>query len=138
MKKKKRFKRTKVAGNKTRSGYEAKVLKDLGARKVSYEYEGVTIEYPLVLTYTPDILLDNGIIVEMKGFWDGRSRNLMKTLKQYHPNLDIRMLFQRDNKLNKTSKIRYSDWCNKHFIKWAVGESIPEEWVKEPKKTSSG
>lgn len=38
------------------------------------------------------------------------------------------MLFQNNPKLHKASSQRYSDWCEKRGIPYAIG-SIPEEWL---------
>ena len=58
---------------------------------------------------------------------------MLLVIKQ-HPDLDIRMVFQRHtNKLFKGSRTTYSEWCEKHNIKWA-DKQVPIEWIKEKKK----
>ncbi len=56
-----------------------------------------------------------------------RTKHLL--IKQQHPDKDIRFLFKVDNKINKASETRYSDWCEKHGFLYAFGE-VPEEWLK--------
>lgn len=90
-------------------------------------------------TYNPDFELPNGIIIEAKGKLDRLVREKMALVFEQNPHLDIRFLFMRDNKLSKSSKTRYSDWCEKRGIKYAVSESghIPEEWLVEALASSS-
>lgn len=87
------------------------------------------------LTYTPDFVLANGIIVETKGRFITSDRQKHLMIKEQHPDLDIRFVFSNPNsKLYKGSKTTYADWCDKHGFKWAK-EEIPLEWIKERKGT---
>jgi hypothetical protein len=63
----------------------------------------------------------------------------MALVFEQNPDLDIRFLFMRDNKISKNSKTRYSDWCKKRGIKYAVSEHghIPDEWLAEARVASS-
>ena len=121
--------------NRYRSGYEKDVcarLDDLGVR---FEYETKNLYYEVSeqRKYTPDVILPNGIILELKGRFTANDRKKMLLVIKQHPDLDIRMVFQRHtNKLFKGSKTTYSEWCEKHNIKWA-DKQIPEEWIKESK-----
>lgn len=95
------------------------------------EYESESLDYIVEKTYTPDFIvtLDNGrkIYLEAKGYWDAADRRKLKAVKTQHPDLDIRMIFQRDNKIHKNSNTKYSDYCSRHGIAYTVGE-IPKEW----------
>lgn len=115
-----------------RSTFEDKVGKDLDERNVSYEYEPFSLEYiPKVKRYTPDYVLDNGIIIEVKGYLDVSARTKMLLVQKYNPDKDIRFVFQNaKNKINKNSKTTYADWCDKHGFPWAEGK-VPEEWLTE-------
>lgn len=115
-----------------RSGFEDKVIKDLNDNSVEYAYEAVTLKYtPKVKTYTPDILLANGIVVELKGYFDQEARSKMLLVIEQNPTLEIRMVFQKaDKKISKTSNTTYSSWCDKHGIIWAEG-TIPKSWTEE-------
>jgi hypothetical protein len=54
-------------------------------------------------------------------------------IKEQHPNLDIRFLFQNaNNKIRKGSKTTYAQWCEKNDIKWCE-KIIPDTWLKENK-----
>lgn len=117
-----------------RSGLEEKVAEYLTSKGVKFTFE--TLKVPYVKpetkhTYSPDFILDNGIIIETKGRWllDDRKKHLL--IRKQHPNLDIRILFQNANsKISKGSKTSYADFCDKHGIPYAH-RTIPEEWLKE-------
>jgi len=54
----------------------------------------------------------------------------MRLVREQYPDLDIRIFFHKDNKLNAKSNVRYSEWATKYGFIWAVGV-IPEEWFNE-------
>lgn len=123
-----------------RSGFEKKVMDYLEERGVTYKYESRRVRYLIPESkhyYTPDIELPNGILVEVKGKFDPDARQKMALVLEQNPDLDIRMLFMVDNKISKQSKTRYSDWCTKRGIKFAVSKSghIPEAWLMEDATT---
>lgn len=113
-----------------RSGYEARVMEDLDVRSIGYSYEGQKIPYSSEHHYFPDLTLDNGVIVEIKGYFPGPDRRKMKLVKEQHPHLDIRLLFQRNGLLYKGSKTTYTMWAEKQGFICAIGEEIPDEWTK--------
>lgn len=80
------------------------------------------------ISYTPDWFLSNGIIIESKGKFDKRARDIQAAMKEQYPDVDIRMLFQRNNCINKGSKTRYTQWCDKKEIPCAV-KTIPKTWL---------
>ena len=119
-----------------RSNYEREQCTLLDDAGVPFEYETMNLYYEVSETrkYTPDVILPNGIILELKGRFTTADRKKMLLVIKQHPDLDIRMVFQRHkNKLFKGSKTTYSEWCDKHNIKWA-DKIIPLEWTKELKK----
>ena len=117
-----------------RSGLEEKVAEYLTSKGVGFSFETLKIPYVKPETkhiYTPDFILDNGIIIETKGRWllDDRKKHIL--IRKQHPNLDIRILFQNANaKIRKGSKTSYADFCEKHGIPYAHRE-IPVAWLKE-------
>jgi hypothetical protein len=115
-----------------RSTFEDKVIKELTGLGLKFDYETLKLKYSLPgRTYTPDIILANGIIVELKGYFDPEDRSKMRAVIEQHPELDIRMVFQKASKtITKTSKTTYGEWCTKNNIKWAEG-SRPLEWFTE-------
>jgi hypothetical protein len=96
---------------------------------VHHSYESMKLNYTKECKYTPDFVLDNGIILEVKGYWIASDRTKHLRVREAHPDLDIRFVFQRaTNTLNKTSKTTYADWCDKHGFLWCQGD-IPKEWM---------
>lgn len=130
-----------------RSGYEAKIREDLDRREVAYDYE--KYKYSLWLkglhhvcdkcgskytskavTYTPDFSFGAKLRVEAKGKLTARDRKLALAMKAQRPDVDYKMMFQRDNRLSKTSVTKYSDWATKNGIDYVIGTSVPQEWLK--------
>lgn len=119
---------------KLRSSFEDRVTRDLASRGIPYEYEGRYIVYiGKPHRYIPDITLENGVIVEVKGYFDAKDRAKHLLIKAQHPDLDIRFVFQNAKlRLSKSSKTTYSQWAERHGFLWAEGY-IPTEWAKETK-----
>ena len=113
-----------------RSGFEAKVAHQLTADGIHYEYEKHKYDVVIPRRYTPDIMLANGTLVEIKGMFDSDDRRLMKIFKEQHPDIDIRMCFQNPHqKLSRTAKMTYAMWCDKHNIPWCKGPGLPRRWT---------
>lgn len=54
----------------------------------------------------------------------------MLLVLEQHPELDIRMLFQKDNLINKGSSTRYSDWAVAHGVRYQlVNYGGEEAWI---------
>lgn len=122
-----------------RSGLEKRTAEYLETNKIPFEYETMTIEYTVpskVHKYKPDFILESGIIVEAKGRFDAATRQKMAHVIEQNPDLDIRLLFQRDNTISKSSKTTYTAWCEKRGIKCHVSASgeLPDDWLKPPKR----
>lgn len=115
-----------------RSGLEEDIDNSLKTVGVNGEYEQHKILYTKPATqhkYTPDFRLPNGIFVETKGRFVTADRKKHLLIKEQHPDLDIRFVFQNaNNKLNKKSKTTYADWCTKYGFIFAEKE-IPKEWL---------
>jgi len=118
--------------SKYRSSLEDYVIADLKFRNINFKYESTILQYVKPITkhrYTPDITLDNGILVEIKGYFTSSDRKKHLLVKEQYPDLDIRFVFGNSkNKLNKNSKTTYADWCEKNNIKYA-DKTIPRDWV---------
>lgn len=126
------YARRHVAG-RYRSGLEKEVTAFLRERQKKVRYEELVIEWEDLRyrTYTPDFMLDNGIIIETKGMFDSEDRRKHLEVKKQHPTLDIRFVFSNANaKLYKGSKTTYADWCDKNGFLWAH-RVIPEDWLKQ-------
>lgn len=131
---KKRFtKRQAAVKHGYRSGLEEDLDRSLQTYGINGEYEQHTIKYTIPAsehTYTPDFRLPNGIFIETKGRFVLEDRKKHMLIRQQHPELDIRFIFQNSkNKLRKGSKTTYADWCNKYGFLYADKE-IPSDWLK--------
>lgn len=118
-----------------RSGLEQDNAAWLKKNKVGFTYETMKIKWVSAPhTYTPDFVLENGIIVEAKGRFLASDRAKHLAVKKQHPDLDIRFVFSNSNtKLSKGSKTTYGSWCEKHGFQYA-DEKIPVDWMKEKPK----
>jgi|TARA_R100001129_G_scaffold19241_1_gene12217 hypothetical protein len=122
--------------NGYRSGLEDKVAEYLTFHKMKFLYEKVKIEWEDLAyrTYTPDFILDNGIIIETKGIFTVADRRKHLCIKKQHPHLDIRFVFTNSNrKLQKNAKSTYAQWCIKYDFRY-YNRIIPEDWLKEKGK----
>ena len=122
--------------NGYRSGLEDIVATYLKEHKIKFLYEKIKIEWEDLSyrTYTPDFVLDNGIIIETKGRFTVADRRKHLCIKRQHPNLDIRFVFTNSrSKLRKGAKSSYAEWCIKYDFRY-YDRIIPEDWLKEKKK----
>lgn len=131
------FNRKRMRGIKEgyRSGLEEDTASFLDKQKVGYTYEKTKIKWVDLRyrTYTPDFVLESGIIIETKGRFLTDDRRKHKEIKKQYPDLDIRFVFTNCKaKLYKGSKTTYEDWCNKNGFKYA-NKTIPQEWLDEKK-----
>ena len=125
-----------------RSGLEEDVAKMLTEAGIPFTYEETKIKYIKPASehqYTPDFVLDNGIIVETKGRFLIADRKKHMLIKRQQPHLDIRFVFSNSKqKLNKGSYTTYAQWCVKNGFMYA-DKTIPENWLKERiRKVSDG
>lgn len=120
-----------------RSGLEQTVDDFLLAHSIDGNYERYCLDYTIPEskhTYTPDFILPNGIIIETKGVWDAEDRKKHLLIKEQHPELDIRFIFNRSKSpIYKGSKTTYASFCEKYGFKYA-DKKIPDDWLREPKK----
>lgn len=128
--------RTTLISKGFRSGLEERIAQELTELGVGYTYEEEVIEYlkpARVSKYTPDFVLENGIIIETKGRFLTADRQKHLLVKKQHPDKDIRFVFSRSKtKISKQSKTTYADWCEKNGFLYA-DLTIPDEWLKEVK-----
>jgi|TARA_E500000318_G_scaffold9656_1_gene8789 hypothetical protein len=124
---------------KFRSKFEANVCEHLTKKLVPYKYETIKIHYIIPEsnhTYTPDVLLENGIIIEIKGRFVKEDRKKHLLIKQQLPHLDIRFILQNSkSKLYKGSKTTYAQWLSKNNFLWAE-KYVPIEWINEKQQNN--
>jgi hypothetical protein len=124
------------------------VAADLRSRDIEFTYEDYQYSYPYPLPrgecvacggkalvrwswYTPDWFFPNGVVVESKGRLTAHTRKVLLAVREAHPTLDLRLLFQRDNPINTGSRTTYTAWATHNGFICAVslGGIIPEEWL---------
>lgn len=117
-----------------RSGLEEKVQAQLVAQGIDPQYEQHKIPYTKpakASKYTPDFLLPSGVFVETKGRFITEDRQKHLLIKAQHPDIEIRFVFSNSKqRISKTSKTTYADWCLKHGFKFA-DKLIPQKWIDE-------
>ena len=129
-------KKRRSSSRRYRSGLESDIADYLKDKQNQVRYERLKIEWEDLRyrTYTPDFILDNGIIIETKGIFDTEDRRKHLAIREQYPELDIRFVFSNSKaKLYKGAKSRYCEWCDKHEFKWEH-RIIPEAWLKEKGK----
>lgn len=98
--------------------------------KTRVEYESEYLPYVTRAYYLPDFVVhraDGSVLyIEAKGWFRKEDMVKMRNVKEAHPELDIRILFQKNNKATKT--MTYVDWCHKYGFPCAVG-TVPKEWL---------
>ena len=120
-----------------KSGLEERIANELTDKKVNFGYEEEKIAYTIpesLHKYTPDFKIKKSegriLYVETKGRWVTADRKKLKLVKEQHPELDIRILFQNaKNKITKNSKTTYGDYADKIGILWAE-KTIPDSWFE--------
>ena len=119
-----------------RSGLEESTGINLKGRNIGFEYEKMKITWldSKERSYTPDFVLENGIIIETKGRFVSADRRKHKEIKKQYPDLEIRFVFSNSrSKLYKGAKSTYGEWCDKHGFLYS-DKTIPELWTAEEKK----
>jgi hypothetical protein len=113
-----------------RSGFEGQVAKQLTASGNQWSYESQSFDLLIPRSYTPDFFLDNGVVLEVKGYFDAEDRRLIKLFREQHPDVDLRMVLQKPHqKLTKTGRMTYATWCERYSVPWCEGSLIPKSWL---------
>tara|TARA_R110000772_G_scaffold16184_2_gene46214 strand:+ start:2199 stop:2651 length:453 start_codon:yes stop_codon:yes gene_type:complete len=134
-----------------RSKFECEVANQLLEYEAIWEYETVTLPYGQTIRqaicsdcgshnvrkrrrYTPDFKVMTGkwdlntMYIEVKGRFPSTDRTKMIAVKECYPDLDIKMLFMRNNSTGETRHKTYGGWCDNMGFDWAVGQ-VPESWL---------
>jgi hypothetical protein len=126
--------RKKIRAKRTRkykSHLERDIARKLG-RRATYETEYLT--YLLPKRYKPDFVVvspnDDGsstkIYLEVKGYFRYEDQVKMKAVKHCNPDLDIRLYFPNDGKV-QSSSMKNSEWCTKYGFQYYVGR-LPRDF----------
>ena len=111
------------------------ILTDLGI-PIRYEQEKINYDWLEHKTYTPDFILPNGIVLEVKGRFVLEDRKKHLFIRSQKPEIDIRFIFDNPgSKLYKRGKMTYATWCDKHnFLYCKRKDGVPIGWINEKKK----
>ncbi len=132
-----------------RSAFEAEMAGFLSGRKIPFTFEEGAVKYTSPVkgglclacnsgktgkrrVYIPDFRV-GAIILETKGKLDSPGRTKLIAIKASNPTLDLRLVFQADNKIRRNSATHYSDWARDHGFPYHVGTKLPAKWVRELK-----
>lgn len=135
----KRMAQTTNSLTRFRSGLERKGARQLELSGLPFTYETDKIDFVKPAKnakYCPDFVLTkrdgSKMYIEFKGQFDTADRQKHLLIKDQHPDLDIRIVFQRaKNRIGKTSNTTYAKWATSKGFKWADGGVIPKEWLDE-------
>lgn len=126
-----------MSERKLRSKLELKFEALLQEFKVEYGYEVTKIPYKVPEsdhTYLVDWTINNGIFIESKGYLsDYAERRKYILLKEQHPDLDLRFVFDNPLKLCGGTKMTHGAWATKSGFKYCSikdAETI-KQWVEE-------
>ena len=112
-----------------RSKFEEEIYKELCKKygKRNVEYESEVLHY--LNNYYPDFTVRrNGtrFFVETKGYFRPKDRSKMRLVKEFNPEIDLRIIFQKDNYYTPT--MNYSKWAEKNGIQYAIGSDFKKTW----------
>lgn len=122
---------------KVRSKLEIKISDILNECTKDWQYEVTKIPYTIPESshnYTVDFTLPNGILLEGKGYLsDHRERYKYVLLKEQHPDLDLRFVFDNINKLCGGTKMTHGAWAEKYGFKYCSIKDTEQirTWIKE-------
>src|SRR5262249_41167919 len=114
---------------------------------VKFGYEARVVKFTIPAfnaKYHPDFDCQGGIIIEAKGRFGHRGnsgaevRQRLALVREQHPDLDIRILFDKNAAnlpIYKGSKTTKGQWATDHGFKWASG-TVPAEWIAEMTSTN--
>jgi predicted nuclease of restriction endonuclease-like RecB superfamily len=132
-----RLRELKINADDIRNSFERDLYKQLRARqRKDYEisYESERLHYAVPQEYVPDFVVSfpsgRKIYIEGKGYFRPEDRRKLVAVRNSNPEIDLRIVFQRDQKLSKHHKMTYGQWADREGFPWAVG-SIPKEWLKD-------
>lgn len=112
------------------------ILQEFG---VTYEYEVTKIPYTIPESYhvyTVDWTVLNGKLIETKGYLsDHAERRKYVLLKEQHPELDLRFVFDNGNKLCGGTKQTHGAWATKQGFRWCSIKDVEQikAWINEDK-----
>lgn len=126
-----------MSEKKRRSKLELRFEDLLKELKVEYDYEVTKIAYVVPEskhTYTVDWTIKNGPLLETKGYLsDHQERNKYVLIKQQHPDIDLRFVFDNPNKLCGGTKYTHARWAEKNGFLYCSVKDVDtiKQWTEE-------
>ena len=133
-----------MSEKKRRSKLELRFEEILKELEVEYGYEVTKIPYKVPESnhhYTVDWSIQNGLLIETKGYLsDHTERRKYVLLKEQHPGLDLRFVFDNPNKLCGGTKMTHAKWAEKYEFKYCSIKDVEQvaAWIKERDDNSFG
>ncbi len=96
---------------------------------ISFLFEHTRIPYHKAHHYLPDFYIESkDFYIETKGRFLPSDRKKHLLIREQHPEIDIRFVFQNPClTLSKRSRTTYGDWATRHGFLWS-GKKVPESW----------
>ena len=126
-----------MSEKKRRSKLELKFEEIIKDYTIEYDYEITKIPYVVPESkhmYTVDWTFINGLLVETKGYLsDHKERYKYVLIKEQHPDIDLRFVFDNPNKLCGGTKMTHAKWAQKYGFKFCSVKDTEqiESWLKE-------
>lgn len=126
-----------MSEKKRRSKLELRFEEILKEAKAEYDYEVTKIPYIIPESnhkYIVDFTTTNGIQWEVKGWLsDHQERQKYILVKQQHPEIDLRFVFDNINKLCGGTKYTHKTWCEKNGFQYCSVKDIDiiKGWLAE-------
>lgn len=111
--------------------FEASVLDGIKGAECEYKFEGARLPYVIHAAYYPDVVLPNGVMVEIKTYLGLEDEVKMKAVRLSHPDADIRFLFEKPQKKMPGRQMTHGEWAIKYGFKWGATAEDIVEWSKE-------
>lgn len=130
-----------LVASRYRSKLEERVADQLTRSGLEYSYESLKIPYVIPARnakYTPDFIVGD-VVIEAKGrFRTAADRQKLILVKQQHPELDLRLVFQNANlPIYKGSNTTYRQWAESNGFLYSDKGTIPQEWLEQLRASPS-
>lgn len=120
-----------------RSKFEKVVADKLKELKIQYEYEKIKLPYILTKKYISDYSLEDGTLIEVKGYLRTADISKMKAVRAQHPDQRIVFIFQAPHKPVPRQKQTHAEWAEKNGYEWIDLEQLDSLKPVKRRRTKS-
>lgn len=107
----KKGKRPDLGGTFFRSSWEANYARILNHQGVRWQYEPETFQVGESETYTPDFKLEDGTLVEIKGWWTESGKRKVNLFQSKYPTMKLEIVTRKEyTALSKTYRNLITNW----------------------------